>query len=195
MQFGVARCSFGMTKLRASRLDWHIFRFTLKNDQVNVYLDEDPTPFISATITEADTVAHIRFGDNKKNQFSGSFYDWFIFDVSGAFAPGEGTPLPGILTGLPTTSVRDNLETGGILSVYPNPFTGNTRIGYEVKTNSMTRIDVIDMTGKLVNNLINEVQFPGKHEVIFNAEGLTSGMYYCRMRSGGLVSVTKIMIQ
>ena len=42
---------------------------------------------------------------------------------------------------------------------------------------------------------ITNIKADGKHEVVFNAEGLTSGMYFCQMESAGLVSVTKIVIQ
>jgi len=175
-------------------LDWHIFRFTLKNDQVAIYLDEDPTPVLTGTTTDANTDNQIRFGDNDRKDFHGGNYDWFVYDISGAYAPGEGTAIPDSLTGLTTTSVLNIKESNESMNVYPNPFTGNTRIGYEVRTGSMTRIDVFDVTGKLVKNLLNELQLPGKHEVVFNAEGLPGGMYYCRMRSGGSVSGMKMIL-
>jgi len=176
-------------------LDWHIFRFTLKNDQVAIYLDEDPTPVLTGTTTDANEDNQIRFGDNDRKDFHGGNYDWFVYDTSGAYAPGEGTALPASLTGYTPTSVLNIKETGENLNVYPNPFTRSTKIGYEITKSSMTRIDVYDVTGKLVSNLLNEVQLPGKHEVVFNAESLNKGVYFCRMRSGGSVTMKKMILQ
>jgi len=171
--------------------DWHIFRININNDSINVYVDENPTPVIAGISDKTVDDSYIKIGDQKKNYPCGIYYDWVAWDTTGAYAPGEGTAFPSELTGI-STSARDNIEIGSDLSVYPNPFSGNTIIGYEVRTGSMTRIDIFDMTGKLVRNLMNELQLPGKHEVVFNAEGLPAGMYYCRMRTGESVSAIKM---
>lgn len=174
--------------------DWHIFRITMINDAVNVYLDEDPFPFISGTTTQTTGNSMLRFGDNNTGPMSGQIYDWIAWDTTGAYAPGEGTPLPSELTGLPGggTSTAD-LSASGNLSAYPNPFNGTTTIAYQVENTSMIRMDVYDVTGKLARNLVNEVKVAGSHEIQFNSEGMPAGMYYCQVRAGNSVSVVKLL--
>ena len=178
--------------------DWHIYRITLKIDQLSVYLDEDPTAIMSGTTSKTSGDNMLKFGDNSTGGMHGAYYDWIIWDLSGAYAPGEGTALPDDLTGLggSPSSIKDNLNASGDhLSSFPNPFTSSTTIAYRVETTSLTRIDIYDVTGKLVKNLVNELKVPGEHNIKFNAEDLPAGLYFCQMRSGEIVSNTKMMIR
>lgn len=171
---------------------------TLKNDAVNVYLDEDPLAIITGITPKTTDNSIVRFGiNNTKPAFQGQLFDWIAWDATGAYAPGEGTALPSELTGLPgggPSSVSD-IRTTENLSAYPNPFTSGTTIAYKVETTSMTRIDVYDVTGKLVKNLFNDIQVPGTHELKFSGENMPAGMYYCHARSGNSVSVVKMLLR
>ena len=170
---------------------------TLKNDATALYVNEDALAVIAGNSSKATSDNFMKVGDNSGGTRSGNLYDWIIWDVSGAYAPGEGTALPSDLTGLPgggPSSARDlNMESN--LSAFPNPFTGTTTIAYSVETTSMTRLDVYDVTGKLVKNLFNDIQVPGRHEIAFSAEGMPAGMYYCRARSDNSVSVVKMLLR
>lgn len=79
---------------------------------------------------------------------------------------------------------------------YPNPFNPSTKIRFEIpaKTNSITRITVYDVLGKVISTLINENLKPGIYETEFIASGLSSGIYFYKMSSGNFTSTKKLVV-
>ncbi len=71
---------------------------------------------------------------------------------------------------------------------FPNPFNPTTKIRYTVpdvgSELAQTVIKVYDILGNEVATLVNEKKEPGYYEVEFNAEGLSSGIYFYRLQSG-----------
>jgi hypothetical protein len=76
---------------------------------------------------------------------------------------------------------------------YPNPFNPTTAISYQLATNSYVTLKALDMLGREVATLVNEKRPAGTHSVQWNAKGLPSGVYFCRMTAGGFVE-TKMMV-
>lgn len=80
---------------------------------------------------------------------------------------------------------------------YPNPFNPSTKIEFEIPLTKMaegnTTLSVFDITGKLVATLADEKLTPGKYEVTFNANGLSSGIYFYKLTTSNF-SDTKRMI-
>jgi hypothetical protein len=64
---------------------------------------------------------------------------------------------------------------------YPNPFNPSTVISWQLAKNSFVTLKVYDVLGREVKSLLNEQQGAGNHSVIFNARGLTSGIYFYRI--------------
>ncbi len=77
---------------------------------------------------------------------------------------------------------------------YPNPFNPTTKIRYTIPASSLNpfskgegtlvSLKVYDILGNKVATLVNEKKEPGYYEVEFNAEGLSSGIYFYRLQSG-----------
>lgn len=76
---------------------------------------------------------------------------------------------------------------------YPNPFNPVTKISYSIKEASNVKLVVYDLLGREVRTLVNEFEQPGTYEVVFNAEGLSSGIYFYKIFAGEF-SDTKRMI-
>ncbi len=76
---------------------------------------------------------------------------------------------------------------------FPNPFNPVTTIKYSVPEKSNVKIDVFNSLGQLVATLVNEKKAAGKYSVKFNAENLTSGVYYYKFTAQDF-SVTKKML-
>ncbi len=68
-----------------------------------------------------------------------------------------------------------------IRSTGPNPFADQTVITYETADAMPVTIKVYDMIGREVAVLRDGVVNPGVQSAVFNAAGLPSGMYFCRM--------------
>jgi parallel beta-helix repeat protein len=81
-----------------------------------------------------------------------------------------------------------------ILGNYPNPFNPSTSIKYALPLISYVRIEVYNTLGQMVTCLVDGVQLAGYHEVRFDASGLASGMYVCRLVAGSSVQTGKLLL-
>jgi hypothetical protein len=74
--------------------NWHTYRVTYIDSVATVYLDENPTPLLSGFNDEATTSDYFRWGDGSDGNTYACLVDWFIWDTTGANAPGEGMAIP-----------------------------------------------------------------------------------------------------
>ncbi|UCH11486.1 MAG: T9SS type A sorting domain-containing protein [Fidelibacterota bacterium] len=178
---------------------WHIYRITTQVDQFELFIDEDPLSYMTVT-GQTNVEKYFRFGDCGGDSY-GAKYDWFAWDTTGAYPPGQGTDLPDTLAGLAPASVEGAdlppryFELG---QNYPNPFNPATEIRYEVSEAAAVRLAIYDLTGRLVHTLVNEMKQPGTYHVQWdgrNANGnlLHSGVYFYSLQTGRS-SITKKML-
>ncbi len=97
-----------------------------------------------------------------------------------------------------TSPVRDeNAPRPGNFNLYqnyPNPFNPSTRITFDIPERVHVRIDVFDMRGRRVATLMDGICPQGRHVVEWNAAGLASGIYLCRLTAGGLSALRKVIL-
>ncbi len=67
---------------------------------------------------------------------------------------------------------------------YPNPFNPQTTIRFAIPEASYVRIQVFDLLGREVAMLVDGTLSAGRHEVVFDATGLATGLYVYRMDAG-----------
>ena len=68
---------------------------------------------------------------------------------------------------------------------YPNPFNPTTRLSYKIPATAHVRLAVYDMSGRVVEVLVNKVQSAGTYKVEWNASDQASGMYVSRLVAVG----------
>ncbi|MGE5403197.1 MAG: glycosyl hydrolase family 18 protein [Ignavibacteriales bacterium] len=96
-----------------------------------------------------------------------------------------------------TTGVADNVPVipmGFELKNYPNPFNPSTMINYTVPFTSKVSLRVFDAMGREVRELFSGEKTAGKYQIEFNAQGLPSGIYFCRLLSGSFSTTTKLVL-
>ncbi|MCB9208123.1 MAG: T9SS type A sorting domain-containing protein [Ignavibacteriales bacterium] len=71
---------------------------------------------------------------------------------------------------------------------YPNPFNPSTSIKFSLPEESKIKIEVFNMLGQQVDILADEIKSVGFHEVIWNAENISSGLYMINMKATGIQS-------
>ncbi len=81
----------------------------------------------------------------------------------------------------------------GNFSVYPNPFNPETTIEFSLRQNVQVALEVFDLLGRRVALLVDERRPAGTHVVRFSTEGLSSGLYVCRLTAGG-ESVSRYLV-
>lgn len=77
---------------------------------------------------------------------------------------------------------------------YPNPFNPSTTVKFDLPENGLVALRVYDVLGREVAAPLNEYRTAGTHEVMFNASGLSSGMYYYRIDFKGHSEIKKLML-
>lgn len=72
-------------------------------------------------------------------------------------------------------------ETFELKNNYPNPFNPSTAIGFSIESKGYVSMNVFNALGQVVTALVNEELQPGRYETRWNANGFSSGVYFCRM--------------
>jgi hypothetical protein len=77
---------------------------------------------------------------------------------------------------------------------YPNPFNPSSTIRYSLPQESNVSLAVFSTLGQQVATLVRGEQEAGYHEVKFDATGLSSGVYFCRLEAGDFVQTRKLLL-
>ncbi len=73
------------------------------------------------------------------------------------------------------------------LNIFPNPFLISTNISFTLPENTdidayVVKLFVYNNAGKLINTIVDNELFPGKHYLKFDAGGLKTGLYFCKLQ-------------
>lgn len=99
----------------------------------------------------------------------------------------------GIVSGISHGSVTEPDEFR-LNQNYPNPFNPVTKINYELRNSKFVSIKVYDINGKLIATLVNKKQNSGKHEISFDGNNLSSGIYFYELSAEGLSETKKMTL-
>jgi hypothetical protein len=77
---------------------------------------------------------------------------------------------------------------------YPNPFNPATTIRYHVPKRTHVTLKIHDIMGREVAELVNGEHDAGAYDVVWEAQGLTSGVYYYQISAGDFTSERKLVL-
>lgn len=77
---------------------------------------------------------------------------------------------------------------------YPNPFNPSTAISFSLKQSGMTTLQVYDMLGHPVAELINRYMEAGDYDYVFDASQIASGVYFYELHSGSFIQRKKMIL-
>ncbi|MBN2103269.1 T9SS type A sorting domain-containing protein, partial [bacterium] len=77
---------------------------------------------------------------------------------------------------------------------YPNPFNPVTTIRFDVKKPCRVTLNVYNLLGQKLIDLTDKTYFPGQYEVMFNAAGFPSGLYFYKIHMGDFQAVHKMLL-
>lgn len=159
-----------------------IYRFKYP-DTVNI---NDPRAI--RIITTTDTTQY-------SDQLSGVGSDGYTFAVTSVDRL-HNESSPAIVT-FNITSINDNQVKEIDFSLeqnYPNPFNPVTKISYSISHPGLVLLDVYDVLGNEVSQIVNEFKSPGNYSVEFDAGNLSSGLYIYRITSGSHTAARKMLL-
>lgn len=116
----------------------------------------------------------------------------YYYQVTAVYDQGESTPSNEVSVSF-TSSVEQNKESSPesfmLFQNYPNPFNPETTIQYSLPVLSYVNLTIVNISGKKVTTLKNELVKPGHHSVVWNGKDdkgrpVAGGIYLCRMQAG-----------
>jgi hypothetical protein len=77
---------------------------------------------------------------------------------------------------------------------YPNPFNPVTNIKFSLNRNAHIQIDIIDITGRLIDNLVDNEYEAGQHTIPWVTYPVPSGVYFVRLSFYNITETKKLLL-
>jgi len=98
-----------------------------------------------------------------------------------------------LLTGI--RNLSGEVPTGIILEQnFPNPFNPETKIRFSINGNHYLKIKIFSITGQLIITLFNDNLSTGNYELIWNASGYPSGVYYYQLQADDYIITRRMTL-
>ena len=99
--------------------------------------------------------------------------------------------VDGIIT---SEKCKSSVSYQPVLSSYPNPFSGQTTINFNLAEEDKIDLSIYDIHGNKITTIISEKKFPaGLHSVKWEGNNITNGIYICHLKTKGNISCLKIV--
>jgi len=91
--------------------------------------------------------------------------------------------------------LKTELPTNYYLNdAYPNPFNHSTRLTYGLHKSGTVKIQIYDISGRLITTLTDREHSAGNYTVTWNALDISSGIYLVEMQTGSFSGIKKVML-
>ena len=121
-----------------------------------------------------------------------------VGNVQQLLVGGQGFYVDNLCVNLDLSPVPDFVADALTLRPnYPNPFNPSTTLSFSLKQSGLVQLSVVDVAGRRIATLLQEVRSEGEHQVVWNGRDdhdrlAASGIYFVRLESGGQVATRKI---
>lgn len=151
----------------APALGWQVIVFSLLAADLTPIASSDYTSVLSA-VTEL-RILHSTLTNYMGEQIVGQL-DLDV--ITAAASPVNVKPQP--ILSVNNYSLSQN---------YPNPYNPSTSIKYNIPFSSFVSLSVYNLSGDKIKTLLNEFKPVGTYEIIFNASGIASGIYFYTLKA------------
>jgi len=162
---------------------------------------------ITFVSSSGDTILNFKYDDSSPwpVEADGLGYTLVSKSINGTGDPDSASywAVSGQLRGSPGAddAVSDIKLLSGIvpseytlMQNYPNPFNPTTNIEFDIPQSGRVLLKIYDVTGREIVTLLDEEKIAGKYSVEFNASGLASGIYFCRIQVNSFSYVNKMVL-
>lgn len=94
-----------------------------------------------------------------------------------------------------TTGINDVMDGFLLYQNYPNSFSSSTTIPYSIKTPAVVKLKVVDLGGQEVETIVNTYHTAGEYDIVWQPEGLTSGIYFYTLQIDKFTETRKFIFQ
>lgn len=82
----------------------------------------------------------------------------------------------------------------GHLKLFPNPLEKSASITFDVISKTRASVRILNLQGKVVDELLDQIVDRGNYEITWNAEKFPAGFYYCKIVTNDYVEVKKVIL-
>jgi hypothetical protein len=156
----------------------------ISNDPVNLTIGQDlPTSVYS---TDDTSPYYVNWG----GYFKGKLDDIYIFNR--VLSDDEVKALYDLPVSVKEPlAINKNFE---LYQNYPNPFSTTTTIEFSQKNKGFTTLKVYNILGDEVASLISGEQQEGNYKYTWDANGVSSGMYFYKLTIDGMTQTRKLFL-
>jgi hypothetical protein len=98
------------------------------------------------------------------------------------------TPTDGIVQ---VFRMGGHVYVGNDMELYPNPFTSNLTISFNIKQQGNTTLSIVDVTGKEVKSVMGDMTPSGKYTYTVDMSDLSDGMYLAVLKKEEEIEVKR----
>lgn len=158
----------------------------IKLDSIARWFWRNPTTnSLDASMLNVDSIKYVNLAYNTSAPA-------YTYGTDGK--PVGATEWFGIALGVETDAIQGIPQEFRLMPNYPNPFNPSTTISYAIPRSGYVRLAVYDIMGREIEALVNGTQPAGHYRTSFNAEGLTSGVYFYQLSVDGNIVGTQKML-
>ncbi|MCK5148853.1 lamin tail domain-containing protein [bacterium] len=144
-------------------------------------------------LTSTDSITGLDFydfgpqdADKSEGRFPDGASTWSQFAELTDGSANSTTAVEDLSDALPKTCV--------LHQNYPNPFNPVTVIQYSIPTAQQVKIEVYNLMGQVVAELVNQKKTAGSYVIDFDGTHLSSGVYLYRITAGNYTQLRKMML-
>lgn len=104
-----------------------------------------------------------------------------------------GTPRAANSTA-PVVEAADSPHAFALAPAWPNPFNPSTTLAFTLSQAQAVELAVFDLAGRRVAVLAQGLRSAGTHQVVFQAQGLASGLYFARLQGEGRLESQRLVL-
>jgi hypothetical protein len=91
--------------------------------------------------------------------------------------------------------INDEEDNQLSLNAFPNPFKNDIVIKFDLPYKDLVKIDIYDLFGRKVDEVFSGMMDKGSHEITWNAEDLSKGIYLIRVQASESESSIRVVKQ
>ncbi|MBK7233670.1 MAG: T9SS type A sorting domain-containing protein [Saprospiraceae bacterium] len=167
----------------------------LDNDISSLYVFEQGVPTVEPSIPTASSISGVDFTGQSSVVLTNNYAQ------SGM--TGCNVKIDGIRVGktwetsvlAPLSSTNASVLASNLIQLEcsPNPFYQSTTFGFQIPQSGLVKINVLNSSGTVVRELLNETLESGTHEYVLDANDLPAGLYQCSIQLNGSVVSKRIL--
>ena len=141
-------------------------------------------------------------GANSFSNLSGSGSFSYVVKLAGTYSYqcnihyslGMIGSFTALTTGIRNNPISSQPHAFSLAQNYPNPFNPTTTIRFNIPSQGFVSLKIYDITGSKVATIVNGNMQEGSYSYIWNADYLSSGVYFYQLKAGSLVETKKLVL-